>query len=229
MSEERVYEHEGNGHVQPAVAARQVLSRIVNERIVQLSDGAESPVARLAVVCECGNDGCFERIELTKVEYDAIRSRATRFVLLPGHEMTAHERVVERRVGYVVAERAVPSAARSRARPPAHSAQASAPAPAPPPADQVLANLEDAKTRIEQLEFALQSRISIEQAKGILAERLGWSVETAFEVLRSAARSARVNIHQLARDVVPGEPMPPPITAALARGAGGRAADAGRT
>ena len=40
MTEERVYEHEGNGHVQPVIAARQVLSRIVNERIMQLSDGA---------------------------------------------------------------------------------------------------------------------------------------------------------------------------------------------
>src|SRR5215217_5370942 len=96
MTEERVYEHEGNGHVQ-AVAARQVLSRIVNERIVQLSDGAAAPGAGLAVVCECGNDGCFERIELTKGEYDAIRENGRRFVLLPGHEIAAHERVVERR------------------------------------------------------------------------------------------------------------------------------------
>ena len=227
MTEERVYEHEGNGHVQPAVAARQVLSRIVNERILQLSDGAAAPVARVAVVCECGNDGCFERIELTTVEYDAIRTCATRFVLLPGHEIAAHERVVERREGYVVAERAVPSAARSHAGRPAHSARASR--PSPPPVDQLLADLEHARTRIEQLEFALQSRIAIEQAKGVLAERFGWSVDTAFGVLRSAARSARVNIHGLARDVVPGEPMPQPITAALARGAGRRSADTGRT
>src|SRR5439155_6595314 len=49
MAEERVYEHEGNAHVQPVVAARQVLSRIVNERIVQLSDDGG---AGLAVVCE---------------------------------------------------------------------------------------------------------------------------------------------------------------------------------
>ncbi|MFL5936338.1 MAG: ANTAR domain-containing protein [Gaiellaceae bacterium] len=227
MTEERVYEHEGNGHVQPAIAARQVLSRIVNERILQLSDGAGARTAGVAVVCECGNDGCFERIELTKAEYHAILARATRFVLLPGHEIPEHERVVERRDGYVVAERAAPSATRSRARRPTHGARPSA--PAPPSADGLLADLEDAKMRIEQLEFALQSRIAIEQAKGVLAERFGWSVDTAFEVLRSAARSARMNIHQLARDVVPGEPMPQPITAALARGAGRRAADAGRT
>ncbi|MFL6066928.1 MAG: ANTAR domain-containing protein [Gaiellaceae bacterium] len=227
MTEERVYEHEGNGHVQPAVAARQVLSRIVNERILQLSDGAGARTTGVAVVCECGNDGCFERIELTKAEYHAILARATRFVLLPGHEIPEHERVVERRDGYVVAERAAPSATRSRARRRAHGTPPSA--PAPPPVDRLLADLEDAKMRIEQLEFALQSRIAIEQAKGVLAERFGWSVDTAFEVLRSAARSVRVNIHQLARDIVPGEPMPQPITAAVARDAGRRGADARRT
>ena len=62
----------------------------------------------------------------------------------------------------------------------------------------------------------------------MLAERFGWSVDTAFEVVRSAARSARMNIHQLARDIVPGEPTPQPVTAALARGAGRRVADARR-
>ena len=222
-----MYEHEGNGHVQPAVAARQVLSRIVNERILQLSDGAAEPYACVAVVCECGNYGCFERIELTTVEYDAIRTCATRFVLLPGVSSDRGARaVVERREGYVVAERAVHLLLLSHAGRPAHSARASRPRPR---VDQLLADLEHARTRIEQLEFALQSRIAIEQAKGVLAERFGWSVDTAFGVLRSADRSARVNIHGLARDVVPGEPMPQPITAALARGAGRRSADTGRT
>ena len=227
MTEERMYELDGNGHVEPAVAARQALSRIVNERIVQLADGAGTRAADFAVVCECGNDGCFERVALTKAEYDAIRASAVRFVLLPGHELAALERVVERRVGYVVTERAVAATTRLHAVRSARTPHAAAPAQRP--THQLLAELEQAKTRNEQLEFALQSRIVIEQAKGVLAERFGWSVDTAFEVLRSAARSARVNIHQLARDVVPGEPMPEPITAALARGAGRRAADAGRT
>jgi ANTAR domain len=227
MTEERVYEDEGNGHVHRAVAARQVLSRIVNERIVQLSDGAGAPVAGLAVVCECGNDGCFERIEVTKGAYEAVRASASRFVLLPGHEIPAHERVVERRDGYVVAERVAPAAGRSRAGRPAR--QAPAGDEAPPPVDQLLADLEHAKMRIEQLEFALQSRIAIEQAKGVLAERFGWSIDTAFEVLRTAARSMRMNIHRLAREVAPGEPTPQPITAALARGAGRRAAERERT
>src|SRR3954447_2726531 len=227
MRDERVYELDEDGQLQAAVAARQVLSRIVNERIMQLSDGPEAP-SGLAVVCECGNDGCFERIELMKREYDEIRANGTRFVLLPGHEIAEAEHVVERRNGYVVAERAAASGKRLHVVRSSARATLDA-APDRPPTDRLLEELEQAKTRNEQLELALQSRIAIEQAKGVLAERFGWSVETAFEVLRSGARSARMNIHQLARDTVPGEATPQPITAAIARGAGQRAADARRT
>ena len=58
------------------------------------------------------------------------------------------------------------------------------------------------RERAEQLQQALDSRIVIEQAKGMLAERLGCDVRTAFEVLRRAARSERRNIHDLATEVV---------------------------
>ena len=53
-----------------------------------------------------------------------------------------------------------------------------------------------------QLELALSSRVVIEQAKGILAERLSIGVDPAFELLRRAARSNRMRIHDLARRVV---------------------------
>lgn len=56
--------------------------------------------------------------------------------------------------------------------------------------------------RARQLQQALESRIVIEQAKGMLAERLGCDVSTAFEVLRHAARSSRRNIHELAAEVI---------------------------
>ena len=42
-----------------------------------------------------------------------------------------------------------------------------------------------------QLERALESRVLIEQAKGMLAERWDTSPAEAFELLRSAARSHR--------------------------------------
>src|SRR5207244_12570224 len=50
----------------------------------------------------------------------------------------------------------------------------------------------------DQLRRALESRIVIEQAKGVLAERYGIDVQTAFEVLRGSARSNRMSIHALA-------------------------------
>ena len=65
--------------------------------------------------------------------------------------------------------------------------------------------------RASQLQYALDSRIVIEQAKGILAERHGLEMDRAFNVLRSAARSNRIRIHELAQRVVESRETPPEI------------------
>jgi AmiR/NasT family two-component response regulator len=62
--------------------------------------------------------------------------------------------------------------------------------------------LEELRVKNAQLEQALASRIVIEQAKGVLAERYRLDMQRAFEVLRGAARSNRVRIHELAEAVV---------------------------
>ena len=54
----------------------------------------------------------------------------------------------------------------------------------------------------EQLQTALRTRIVIEQAKGILAERLTLSVDEAFALLRRAARTSRLPLRALASAVV---------------------------
>jgi hypothetical protein len=42
----------------------------------------------------------------TDVEtYERVRAHATRFILVPGHEENALERVVERRAGYTIVEK----------------------------------------------------------------------------------------------------------------------------
>jgi GAF domain-containing protein len=54
----------------------------------------------------------------------------------------------------------------------------------------------------EQLQFALNSRVVIEQAKGAVARSLGVSVEDAFELMRAHARHRRIRLTELAHDIV---------------------------
>jgi len=56
----------------------------------------------------------------------------------------------------------------------------------------------------EQLNHALSSRIVIEQAKGMLAERAGLNMEQAFAALRSYARNNNLRLAEVARDVIEG-------------------------
>ena len=56
--------------------------------------------------------------------------------------------------------------------------------------------------RNRQLERALESRIAIEQAKGVLAARHGVPVDVAFDALRRGARSTGTKLHDLAARVV---------------------------
>src|SRR3954452_7342756 len=55
------------------------------------------------------------------------------------------------------------------------------------------------------LQIALDSRVLIEQAKGVLAERLGVSPDEAFQALRGEARNTNRKLHDLAHDVVHGD------------------------
>jgi hypothetical protein len=88
----------------------------------------------------------------------------------------------------------------------------------------LIARLAEAEERIAQLEEALESRIVIEQAKGVLAERLAISVGEAFDILRYAARSHRTKLHELAGRVVGETETPAPVVVAIARASRIRAA-----
>jgi AmiR/NasT family two-component response regulator len=64
------------------------------------------------------------------------------------------------------------------------------------------------------LQRALDSRVVIEQAKGVLAERFDVDVHEAFRVMRFAARSNRVRLHELAVRVVESRVTPREIAEA---------------
>ena len=55
-----------------------------------------------------------------------------------------------------------------------------------------------------QLQYALDHRSLIEQAKGVLMERRGLDQQAAFELLRSRARSTRRRLQDVARETVGG-------------------------
>jgi len=77
----------------------------------------------------------------------------------------------------------------------------------------------------EQLQIALNSRIFIEQAKGVLAERLQVGIDQAFTALRGYARDRNLKLAEVARAVAvgdlnitlpagsPGPPVPGPSSA----------------
>jgi GAF domain-containing protein len=69
----------------------------------------------------------------------------------------------------------------------------------------------------EQLQTALNSRVLIEQAKGVLAERLHLDVDDAFALLRDGARSHNRRLSELAQAIVDGTVQIPPEPAGTQR------------
>ena len=64
--------------------------------------------------------------------------------------------------------------------------------------------IDEASQASSSLQLALTSRIQIEQAKGIIAERANLQIDDAFEVLRHYARSHQTPISQVAASVIDG-------------------------
>ena len=64
-----------------------------------------------------------------------------------------------------------------------------------------------ADARVDQLQGALDSRVAIEQAKGVLSKRGGIGVDQAFAALRMYARSHHQPLHGLATRIVTDDPL----------------------
>jgi len=62
----------------------------------------------------------------------------------------------------------------------------------------------EAQVLNEQLNHALNSRIVIEQAKGMVAQREGLNMEQAFAALRNHARASNLRLVDVAHDVIDG-------------------------
>jgi hypothetical protein len=90
-------------------ARNEALFREVNERIGELETGlsgsAEEDSLLVGFVCECPHEDCGETIEVTREQYEAVRSHAKRFLVLQGHEDADLARVVERHDHFLVIEK----------------------------------------------------------------------------------------------------------------------------
>jgi hypothetical protein len=66
-------------------ATNHVLFREVNERVKEVNEGSlVFPVGEW--ICECANDSCVERIELSANEYELVRRDLARFFVAPSNE-----------------------------------------------------------------------------------------------------------------------------------------------
>lgn len=71
--------------------------------------------------------------------------------------------------------------------------------------------VQDAQQRDDQLQHALDSRVVIEQAKGVLAERSHVDMDTAFNWIRTRARSSNTQLTTIATRIITGELAPTDI------------------
>lgn len=80
----------------------EALFREVNERIEQVSESLQITTEQLAILCECGDESCTERVEVSTTDYERIRADPTLFFVLPGHEAPEVEDIVEQTRGWDV-------------------------------------------------------------------------------------------------------------------------------
>lgn len=90
--------------VQERLGANEAVFREINEGIErgQWPGEEDSPVS---FRCECARLGCNDLIELSLREYERVRANPRRFIVLPGHERSGVENVVERHRGYLIVEK----------------------------------------------------------------------------------------------------------------------------
>jgi hypothetical protein len=86
------------------VGSNEATFRGINESVEK--DYSETDYDGLiGFLCECGDSGCEETIELTRHEYERIRANSRRFAVIADHAIEATEDIVERHERYGVVEK----------------------------------------------------------------------------------------------------------------------------
>jgi hypothetical protein len=86
------------------VGSNEAMFRRINESVEW--EYSETDYAGLiGFLCECGDSGCEETIELTRREYESIRENPRRFAVIADHAIPTTEDIVERHQRYDVVEK----------------------------------------------------------------------------------------------------------------------------
>lgn len=93
------------------IGENEVLFREVNERVARLSDSMQATTELTGFLCECGNESCHLRIEMTLGEYERLRAEPTHFAIAPSHEVPNVEAVIAEYDRYWVIEKQAGEAA----------------------------------------------------------------------------------------------------------------------
>ena len=86
------------------IAKNEAVFRAANREIEEAEEEAGGDGV-LEVLCECGQEGCSGLISVTVADYNGVHSQEDRFVVVPGHENSEIETVVERRETYFVVDK----------------------------------------------------------------------------------------------------------------------------
>jgi hypothetical protein len=90
-------------------ARNEALFREVNERVQELATSlsayGDDPSVLTGFVCECSRNDCTELLHVTYAQYEVVRDNPKRFLVLPNHEDTEVDRVVERHGSFFVVEK----------------------------------------------------------------------------------------------------------------------------
>ena len=80
--------------------------RAANERLRGRAEAISPSSPSVPFICECIDDGCMQRVELTFDEYDRVRADDEHFFIAPGHPVLDGERVVEDSGDFLVVSKA---------------------------------------------------------------------------------------------------------------------------
>lgn len=78
--------------------------RDANERISTKSVTASQPDSTDYFSCECDDPACGELVSLTRREYESVRARPTRFLIVTDHEDPQVEQLISENARFAIVE-----------------------------------------------------------------------------------------------------------------------------